>query len=295
MPASNPQPHSSFDNEDSQEHSRPHVRSAPGRRGSRWMTAARVGGGAVAIAACVLWASSVWRERPIGPIAPEPERGGTPTDITILPQSVTGARELAPKVDDTAVRTSGSPATLRRSQRPPPAAVPEAPAAVATVDNAMTPVDVPPLVDWAQNFGAPVTASSFLPASPAGADARSTSAATTRAADVEAVLRTVTRYAEALTRMDVSRAAAVWPSIDQRALSDAFRTLEQHLVAFDACAIEMGAADVAVVTCRGSVEYVPKVGSRQPQRTSPQWRFTMNKVGDEWQIDTATALEERSR
>jgi hypothetical protein len=111
--------------------------------------------------------------------------------------------------------------------------------------------------------------------------------------DVDAALRTVSRYGDALTRMDVKGAAQVWPSVDRRALSDAFRTLEKNHVAFNACAVEVAAGDTAVATCRASIEYVPKVGVQRPHLTAQQWRFTMKRVVGDWQIQSATAFEER--
>ena len=139
-----------------------------------------------------------------------------------------------------------------------------------------------------------VPSASILP-TPSTTGVGSPATEVSRTAELNAVLRTVTRYAEALTRMDVREAAAVWPSVDQRMLSSAFQTLAKHRVMFDACTIDIPAeaADTAVATCHGLVEFVPKVGRRAPQLASQQWRFTMNRVGNGWQIQTAHADEGR--
>jgi hypothetical protein len=136
----------------------------------------------------------------------------------------------------------------------------------------------------------PLTAAPLIPPIPESHDAR---AVVAREPDVDAVIRTLTQYADALTRMDVGEAALAWPSVNHRALAAAFKTLEKNGVVLNACAIEAGARDTVVATCRANVEYVRKLGSRAPRLTSQQWRFTMNRVADEWKIQTAVATEER--
>ena len=111
--------------------------------------------------------------------------------------------------------------------------------------------------------------------------------------DLEAIVRTLTNYADALTQMDVRSAAQSWPSVDERALTQAFKTLESNRVMLTPCAIEVGADDGVVATCGAKVEYVPKIGRRTPRLASQQWRFTMNKISDEWKIQTARVFEER--
>jgi hypothetical protein len=108
------------------------------------------------------------------------------------------------------------------------------------------------------------------------------------------VLNTVTGYAEGLTHMDVAQIVQVWPSVDQRAVRGAFRSLSEHHVAFDACALDIS-EDVAHVTCHATVEFVPKIGNTARRRNSQQWNFTLKRSGQDWEITAVTATEEHTK
>jgi hypothetical protein len=102
---------------------------------------------------------------------------------------------------------------------------------------------------------------------------------------VEEVLR---RYARAYASLDASAAAAVWPTVDEKALARAFRDLASQNVSFDTCAIDIRGA-VANASCQGEASYVVKVGSRE-QRTEPRtWRFELRRDGEAWKIENAEA------
>ncbi|MFN7979677.1 MAG: hypothetical protein U0P30_16205 [Vicinamibacterales bacterium] len=57
---------------------------------------------------------------------------------------------------------------------------------------------------------------------------------------------------------------------------------------FDACAIEVGAAE-AEDACRGVARYVPKVGNRSPKAEAREWRFSLRRAGTGWLIDRVEA------
>ena len=44
-----------------------------------------------------------------------------------------------------------------------------------------------------------------------------------------------------------------------------------------------------MATCRGSAQYVAKVGSRVPHTEPRVWTFTLRKNGSDWQIENARA------
>ena len=111
-------------------------------------------------------------------------------------------------------------------------------------------------------------------------------------AQTDAILRTLTQYVEALTDRDVDAAVQAWPSVDRRALRDAFQTLATNQVALNACAIDVDVRETTVATCRVTVAYVPTMGPRVPRRTSQQWQFTMQHVREIWTIQRATVAEE---
>jgi hypothetical protein len=114
-----------------------------------------------------------------------------------------------------------------------------------------------------------------------------------RQSDIDAIGRTLARYARALTRMDAVAAVQVWPSADQRALTEAFDALASNRVVFSACAIELNPANAAIALCQARVEYTPKIGDRASHQALQQWRFAINRVAQAWTIQTATAVEER--
>jgi hypothetical protein len=133
---------------------------------------------------------------------------------------------------------------------------------------------------------APLPSVPLVQAPPA---ASASSAVLSRPPEMEAVLHALNQYAEALTNMDVGGARRIWPTVDSRALTGAFSTLEKNKMVLNTCAVDADVRDTAFVTCQAHVEFVPRVGSRSPQVVSQQWRFTMNKVADQWKIQTATA------
>ena len=77
----------------------------------------------------------------------------------------------------------------------------------------------------------------------------------------EAIRRALHSYREAYQSLDASAAAAVWPSVDRRALTRVFATLKSQGLEFERCAITMSDTQ-ATVSCRGLLQVVPKFGSQ---------------------------------
>ena len=73
----------------------------------------------------------------------------------------------------------------------------------------------------------------------------------------EAIRRALNSYREAYQSLDASAAAAVWPSVDRRALTRAFATLKSQGLEFERCAITMSDTH-ATVSCRGLLQVVPE-------------------------------------
>ncbi|HTK28959.1 MAG TPA: hypothetical protein VL309_05380 [Vicinamibacterales bacterium] len=109
------------------------------------------------------------------------------------------------------------------------------------------------------------------------------------AIDDEALIKqALQRYRMAYDGLDASSARAIWPAVDQAALARAFDGLESQHLTFESCNVQLGAGKAAA-TCRGSAEYIPKVGSREP-RTEPRvWTFALRRNGAAWIIDSARA------
>lgn len=109
-----------------------------------------------------------------------------------------------------------------------------------------------------------------------------------RVDDEQLVKQTLQRYRMAYEERDAARAHSVWPGVNESALQRAFDGLDSQRVTFDVCDIQLRGA-TAGATCRGTLQYVPKVGSREV-RTEPRiWNFTLQKSGDSWQIQSARA------
>lgn len=102
------------------------------------------------------------------------------------------------------------------------------------------------------------------------------------------VKQVLQRYRSAYEELDAQSAQAVWPAVNQAALTRAFDGLESQALTFDACDVRLR-GEAATATCHGSARYVPKVGSRDPRVESRVWHFTLHKAGSEWTIESARA------
>ena len=82
--------------------------------------------------------------------------------------------------------------------------------------------------------------------------------------------------------------------MDQRALARAFKSLEAQEFTFDECdvrVVDRGAS----AACRGSVTYIPKVGSKTAHTGDRQWNFELQKQQDVWLITRATINSSASK
>ncbi|HSL23119.1 MAG TPA: hypothetical protein VK886_16430 [Vicinamibacterales bacterium] len=100
------------------------------------------------------------------------------------------------------------------------------------------------------------------------------------------VQRLLQQYRAAYERLDAEAAKVVWPSVDERALGSAFRQLAGQRLTFESCGISVSGA-AANARCRGTAEYLPKVGSRQAYVASGEWVFDLAKHDSAWHIVSA--------
>jgi hypothetical protein len=91
------------------------------------------------------------------------------------------------------------------------------------------------------------------------------------------------KYRDAYERLDAAAAKRVWPAVDERALSKAFANLESQSLTFDDCRTSVNAAS-AVASCRGTVTYIGRLGSRNSQTQNREWTFRLQKEGDAWAV-----------
>jgi len=99
--------------------------------------------------------------------------------------------------------------------------------------------------------------------------------------DVRAVLD---RYQTAFSHLDASKAKAIWPSVDEKALGRAFGQLERQEVVLEGCDVKV-AGQRALAACRGQSSYVPRVGNKAARVEARRWAFTLRKIGESWIIE----------
>jgi hypothetical protein len=228
------------------------------------------------------------------PPAPAPSTATTPSTPVASPAAA--SPPVSPAVPTPAIETGRTPIRATEAVATPPAPrIPAEPARTAAVPEPVVPPIAVPVPLPAPSV---VTAPPVVPAPPpvapavaAPAAAPPAVAAASRAAaavDQTAVIEAVQEYAQAYGAMDVSAAAAVWPSVDRRALARAFGTLKSQELELGNCEVTI-AEGSATARCRGTVAYVRKVGDQTPRTGRQEWVFKMRKIGDEWIIDTLDA------
>jgi hypothetical protein len=108
----------------------------------------------------------------------------------------------------------------------------------------------------------------------------------TRPDDLQQVRNVLQQYRSAYQDLSAERAHAIWPDVNEPALQRAFQALESQTLTFDACDVQLRGSS-ATATCRGTTQYVPKFGSREPRVEPRIWNFTLQKAGEAWQIASA--------
>lgn len=117
---------------------------------------------------------------------------------------------------------------------------------------------------------------------------RSASPATSAAVPDEREVRmAIGRFESAYNRLDVGAAAAIWPSVDRRALARAFDGLQSQRITMTRCLIDVSGSS-ARAACAGTVQWTPRFGGR-PQVAPRRWDFVLRRSGDGWTILSAAA------
>lgn len=111
------------------------------------------------------------------------------------------------------------------------------------------------------------------------------------AATTTAVLQEVRRYEVAYTRMDAAATHAVWPSADRESLVRQFTGLREQYLRLERCVVE-GQGDAALVTCRGTLRYRPRLGDHSTRVHRGAWRFALERRADGWVIASVDAPAE---
>ena len=83
-------------------------------------------------------------------------------------------------------------------------------------------------------------------------------------------------------------AAAVWPTVDRRALDRAFSQLSEQEFTFSSCEVSVQGV-LASAACTGHARFVPKVGNTTPRSEPRRWDFRLRKAISGWVIDGVNA------
>jgi hypothetical protein len=228
---------------------------------------------------------------PAPPTRPAPIEREPARVVAAAPPAVAAREPRAAAASSTRSTATG---VVTRPGAAAPIAAPKAPAAASRtpLPIAPAPAAVPAPIDAAPkdggNFAAlPPAAPAVIAPPPAAA---APAAASAIAGEQSAVLEILREYRQAYEALDVTATAAVWPSVDRRALTRAFSTLKSQQLALNDCAVSIAGAS-ATTRCRGTVEYVRKIGSPTPRTGHQDLIFKMRKLGSEWFIDEVSASE----
>jgi hypothetical protein len=207
-----------------------------------------------------------------------------PVTKTALPRAAQDERAAPPSSTRPSVPSANriaTPPTVVRAARDVEGSVQRA-EALAGIDTST----IVPLLSTPGSAGDARVLNVSVPEAPHAAAAPSAAESTQEFA----VRRTLRSYEDAYENLDVARTAEVWPTVDRRALSRAFDTLKSQGLEFESCAITVTGAR-ATAQCRGTLQFVRKVGNPLPLTTEQQWVFTMRRLGAEWKIDQVSASQ----
>jgi hypothetical protein len=103
-----------------------------------------------------------------------------------------------------------------------------------------------------------------------------------------ALARVLGHYEQAYDRLDANSAAAVWPSVDARALSRAFARLQSQDLDFGNCTFSVSASDAAA-RCAGVLRYARRIGDTALKTEQHVWTIEFARAGESWQIVKVSA------
>jgi hypothetical protein len=169
---------------------------------------------------------------------------------------------------------------------PAPAPAPVLPPVVPASTAGLAPISAAEMPAGPPVPAAPVMTAKLEPKPEPRLDSKLEPKLEPRVEDDDSIRRALQQYRRAYDELDARLARTVWPAVNESALSRAFDGLESQRLTFENCDIQPN-SDSAVAVCRGTAEYVAKVGSREPRSEPRMWRFTLARRGAEWKIESA--------
>jgi hypothetical protein len=107
-------------------------------------------------------------------------------------------------------------------------------------------------------------------------------------AESAALAAIVRDYELAYDRLDAAAAAALWPSVDERALARAFARLQMQNLDFGDCTFAVSQQD-ATAQCAGLLQYARRIGDTAPKSERHTWTIEFVRAGGSWRITRITA------
>ena len=98
-----------------------------------------------------------------------------------------------------------------------------------------------------------------------------------------ALTQVLGHYEQAYDRLDANGAAAIWPSVDSRALARAFARLRVQDLDLGDCTFVVSATD-ATARCAGVLHYARRIGDTTPKTEQHVWTIEFVRTGDAWRI-----------
>jgi len=222
----------------------------------------------------------------------EPERSVSATTGKSPTQSEPPA--VPPSIENRTSTPLTSPATATVTTTPAPAAAtpaplpaplapaPSVPALPAPANPELTRAE-PSLSPPGPTPTPPPPASASTPTSLAATPSSGSSASSSGVRDQSAAVRAaLTRYETGYSRLDVAAVHAVWPSLDQHALSRAFDGLASQRVSLGSCSVNVN-GNAARADCSGTAAWTPKIGGGE-RTASRKWTFDLSESDGAWRI-----------
>jgi hypothetical protein len=227
------------------------------------------------------------------PAQPSSTINPRPTSSTsALPSSTTGPQPAPPE--------PRANASSRPVQANPPAVVPPAapaPRLVSAIAPAVATAGfggLSPAIPAASPSPEPSGVASSAATAPAAAAPESAVAGIATAAkpeppsEINSIGVVLGEYRRAFGYLNSAIAAAVWPTVDRRALDRAFSQLSEQEFTFSSCEVSVQGV-LASAACTGHARFVPKVGNTTPRSEPRRWDFRLRKASSGWVIDGVNA------
>jgi hypothetical protein len=103
-----------------------------------------------------------------------------------------------------------------------------------------------------------------------------------------ALSRVIGRYQTAYSTRDADAAAAIWPSVDRRALNRAFKRLQDQELDLERCTYAVSSAS-ATARCDGTLRDARRIGDTSPKAEQHTWTIEFVKKGSTWHIVRVSA------